>query len=65
VDGVILVVKSGVTRRFFLRRVFDLLGASRNKVLGVTLNAVDVRSSEYNSSYGYYGDRNYYGNSHD
>jgi capsular exopolysaccharide synthesis family protein len=63
VDGVILVVKSGVTRRFFLRRTFELLGASRNRVLGIALNAVDVRSSEYNSSYGYYGDRNYYGNS--
>jgi len=65
VDAVVLVAKSGVTRRFFLRRVFELLGSSRNKVLGITLNAVDVRSSEYNSSYGYYGDRNYYGNSND
>lgn len=65
VDGVILVVKSGVTRRFFLRRTFELLGASRNKMLGIALNAVDVRSSEYNSSYGYYGDRNYYGNKND
>jgi capsular exopolysaccharide synthesis family protein len=65
VEGVILVVKSGVTRRFFLRRVFDLLDVSRNKMLGIVLNAVDVRSSEYNSSYGYYGDRNYYGNSND
>jgi capsular exopolysaccharide synthesis family protein len=65
VEGVILVVKSGVTRRFFLRRVFELLDSSRNKMLGIVLNAVDVRSSEYNSSYGYYGDRNYYGGGND
>jgi capsular exopolysaccharide synthesis family protein len=65
VEGVILVVKSGVTRRFFLRRVFELLDSSRNKMLGIVLNAVDVRSSEYNSSYGYYGDRNYYGSGND
>lgn len=60
VDGVVLVIRAGVTRRSFLRRALDLLASSRSKVLGAVLNAADVHSSEYNAAYGYYGDRSYY-----
>ena len=60
VDGIVLVVRSGVTRQVFLRRVLDLLSASRQKLLGIVLNAADVSSAEYRSMYGYYGDGTYY-----
>jgi capsular exopolysaccharide synthesis family protein len=60
VDGIVLVVRANVTRRAYLRRVFDLLATSRKRVLGLILNAADMRSAEYRSAYGYYGDSNYY-----
>jgi capsular exopolysaccharide synthesis family protein len=62
VDGVVLVARAGVTRRTFLLRVLDLMAGSRRKVLGVILNAADMRSAEYRSAYGYYGDTQYYRN---
>jgi len=57
VDGVILVVASGVTARGALaraRRVLDNAGA---RVLGIVLNKVDMRFDTYYGSYygSYYG----------
>jgi capsular exopolysaccharide synthesis family protein len=60
-DGVVFIVRAGVTRMPFVRRAFEFLAGSRNKVLGIVLNAMDVRSAEYKTTYGYYGDQKYYG----
>ncbi len=59
-DAAVLVIRAGVTRRAAVRRVLETLGPTRNKLLGVILNAVDLRSPDYNSAYGYYGDNSYY-----
>ncbi|WP_160114950.1 GumC family protein [Bryocella elongata] len=60
VDGVILVVRSGVTRRTPLRRALEQLAPSRNRLLGLILNAADIESSEFGGGYKYYGDSTYY-----
>ena len=60
VDGVIAVVKSQSTTRPALVRAADLFRRHRVNLLGIVLNAVDVKSSEYYYSYGYYGG-DYYG----
>jgi capsular exopolysaccharide synthesis family protein len=64
-DGIVFIVRAGVTRRAFVRRALELLGGSRNKLLGIVLNALDVHSTEYRTNYGYYGDQKYYGDSHE
>jgi capsular exopolysaccharide synthesis family protein len=63
VDGVILVVRSGVTRRAPLRRALEQLAPSRKRLLGLILNAADIQSSEFGGGYKYYGDSTYYENS--
>jgi len=67
VDGVVLVVESGVTARRALVRAHKILESSGGIVLGTVLNKWDVRNEGYYSGYGsyYYGyDRSYY-SSHD
>jgi len=56
-DGVILVAQGGVTTREALKRARKILHHVNGKLLGIVLNNVDVRSSDY--SY-YYGGRYYY-----
>ncbi len=53
-DGIILVVKAGVTQREVVGRAMDIIDASRHKVLGVVLNNMKA-------SLPYYFDHSYYG----
>jgi len=63
-DSVILVIRSGVTRKEALRRARDLLVRVNAKVTGVVVNAVDLRApdlhhyyySGYPEGYTYYDD---------
>ncbi len=43
VDGTLLVVKAGDTKRNFAQRAVKLLGDLNAKILGVVLNKMDVR----------------------
>ena len=67
VDGVVLVVESGVMARRGLLRAHKILQSAGGRVLGGVLNKWDARSEGY---YAYYGSyyrgyyRSYYGNSH-
>ena len=64
VDGVILVVESGVTARRALVRAHKILESAGGRILGTVLNKWDARDEGYYSGYGsyYYGyDRHYYG----
>lgn len=56
-DGVIVVVRAGITDRGSLRFALEQLAAVRAKVLGCVLNDVDVRRERY---YGAYVDDRYY-----
>lgn len=60
VDGVILVIKPGVTKSGALTLALSQLNAVRARVLGVVLNGVDPASRKY----GYYYDRYYSKYSH-
>jgi capsular exopolysaccharide synthesis family protein len=53
VDGVVLVVHGGKTPRETLQRAKDVLAQVNAKILGVVINRVDIRKSEY-KGYGYY-----------
>jgi capsular exopolysaccharide synthesis family protein len=52
-DGVLLVVRAGVTTRPAIERALD--GMDRDKVLGMVLNEVDDASGTYDYRYGRYG----------
>ncbi|HEX2167133.1 MAG TPA: hypothetical protein VHG09_07825 [Longimicrobiales bacterium] len=55
-DGVLVVVRSGVTRGDALSFAMDQLEAVRAPVLGLVLNDVNLRSEGYYGKYaGYYG----------
>ncbi len=58
VDGVILVVKSGQSKSALVSRVCQYLSAVGAKVLGVTLNNLDIRKEgyDYYRYYRYYSD---------
>ena len=58
VDGVILVIRSGVTTKSVLRRSLTTLGNA--PLVGLLLNAADTNSADFGSTYGYYGDGDYY-----
>jgi capsular exopolysaccharide synthesis family protein len=60
VDGVVLVVESGVTPRGSVVRAHKILESAGGRILGTVLNKVDSRGDGY---YGYYY-RDYY-HSHD
>ncbi len=54
VDGVLLVGRSGKTKREALRRALDLLREVRSApVIQIVLNAVEVSAVEYRSYYRY------------
>jgi capsular exopolysaccharide synthesis family protein len=63
VDGVVLVVESGVTARRALVRAHKILESAGARILGSVLNKWDARDEGYYSGYGsyYYAyDRSYY-----
>lgn len=59
VDGVILVVVGGKTPKETLQRAKDLLLQVDARILGVVINRVDIRRSDYGSYY--YRHQYYYG----
>ncbi len=60
VDGVVLVVESGVTARRALVRAHKILESAGGRILGTVLNKWDERDEGYYSGYGSY----YYGAYH-
>jgi capsular exopolysaccharide synthesis family protein len=60
VDGVILVIRSGVTTRSVLRRSLTTLAMADAPLVGLVMNAADTNSVDFGSTYGYYGDGDYY-----
>lgn len=60
VDGVVLVIKSGRTSRKIIKRAKNRLEEVQGRIMGVVLNAVNIRKSRYYYSphyyYSYYGD---------
>jgi capsular exopolysaccharide synthesis family protein len=52
-DGVILVVRSGVTTKQSLIRVRDLFMRSRKRIVGVVMNAFDLKSVDHYVYLGY------------
>jgi len=60
VDGVILVIRSGVTTRPILRRSLSALAAANAPLLGLLLNDANTKSADFGSTYGYYGEKDYY-----
>jgi len=52
-DGVILVVRSGVTTKQSLTRVRDLFTRSRKRIVGVVMNAFDLNSVDHYAYLGY------------
>jgi exopolysaccharide/PEP-CTERM locus tyrosine autokinase len=56
VDGIVLVVRTGVTARELVEELVELLG--KEKILGVVMNCYDARPARY-YGYGKYG--KYYG----
>jgi capsular exopolysaccharide synthesis family protein len=69
VDGVVLVVESGVTARRGLSRAQRILESAGVKILGTVLNKWDARAEGYYAYYGsyyrgyygsYYGSKSYY-----
>ena len=59
VNGVILTVLGGKTPRETLRRAKEVLQQSHTRILGVVINRVDIRRSDY--GYYYYKYHSYYG----
>lgn len=54
VDGVVLVARSGATRREMIARAVDLLRGVNANLLGVVLNAIDVEGRRRGGYYYYY-----------
>ena len=67
IDGVLLVLKSGVTRREIARRAVDALTHVNARIVGVLLNHMPTRGGGYYYYYYYYYDKNsyYYNSDHD
>lgn len=67
VDGVMLVVKAGSTRKELLGRAIERLRSVRSNIVGVVLNDVDVTRRQYGYYYSYYYRRHglYYGEPED
>ncbi len=64
IDGILLVLKSGVTRREVARRAVDALTHVNARVVGALLNHMPTRGSGYYYYYYYYYDKgSYYYNS--
>lgn len=67
IDGVLLVLKSGVTRREIARRAVGALTHVNARIVGVLLNHMPTRGGGYYYYYYYYYDKNsyYYNSDHD
>lgn len=67
VDGVLLVIRPGHTRRSLAQGASDQIKLSRAKVLGLVLNRIPLRGADYYAgssyAYSYYGGS--YGNGHE
>jgi capsular exopolysaccharide synthesis family protein len=59
VDGVVLVVESGVTARRALVRAHKILESAGGRILGTVVNKWDARNEGYYSYYGSYYSGNY------
>jgi Mrp family chromosome partitioning ATPase len=59
VNGVILTVLGGKTPRETLQRAKEALQQTNTRILGVVINRVDIRRSDY--GYYYYRYHSYYG----
>ncbi len=60
VDGVVLVVKEGMTKRDAVSRCYNILKTMPNHILGVVMNGINV-DGFYGSYYYYYYHYGYYG----
>lgn len=67
VDGLLLVVRAGKTPKELVRKASDRVLRVGGKILGVLVNAVDMRKSEYGYYHSYYRSyyRSYYGETGD
>ena len=67
VDGLLLVVRAGKTPKELVRKATDRVLRVGGKILGVLVNAVDMRRSEYGYYHSYYRSyyRSYYGETGD
>jgi capsular exopolysaccharide synthesis family protein len=54
VDGILVVVKAGATQKEIVQRSLEIMGGSRDKILGIVMNNVD-HTLPYYYDYGYYG----------
>jgi capsular exopolysaccharide synthesis family protein len=63
IDGVVLVVKPGETRRGAFRQAVEQLQSLRARILGVVLNDVNPKNHRYGYYYSHYDSKysNYYG----
>lgn len=52
-DGVVLVVRSGVTTKKSLTRAGEMFRRTHARVVGTVLNAFDVDSADYHHYFGY------------
>jgi capsular exopolysaccharide synthesis family protein len=63
-DAVVLVVRSGVTKKQSLLRVRDLFRRSQKRIAGIVINAFDLNSTDHSHYFGYEpstkNDRGYY-----
>ena len=56
-DGVILVVRAGVTQKAAVSRAVEMLKISKARLLGYVMNDVDGEDAAYGYGYGYgYGE---------
>jgi succinoglycan biosynthesis transport protein ExoP len=62
VEGVLLVVRPGSTHLAPLRRLVDQFNQMDNKLMGVVLNDINLRSSSYGFYYQHHKYYNHYGN---
>jgi len=57
-DGIVLVVRAGLTRKKAIARAFELLSRSNIRILGAVMNAIDLKVENYytysSKGYGYY-----------
>jgi polysaccharide biosynthesis transport protein len=52
-DGVIMVVRSGITTKKSLMRAMELFRRTQTRIVGTVLNAFDVNSADYHHYIGY------------
>lgn len=52
-DGVIMIVRSGITTRKSLKRAMEIFRRTQTRIVGTVLNAFDVDSADYHHYFGY------------